>query len=81
MTACSSWLELLAGFAPAFTAPSLQLFTHMATGWVLCPGRRTITRIYQIAEPQGGRAHDAYHRFFRIGAWSMSRLLGLLDGP
>ncbi|MEA1951555.1 MAG: transposase [Planctomycetota bacterium] len=78
MTAAALWLELLAGFAPAFTSPSLQLFIRMATGWVLCPGRRTITRMYQLAEPQGGRAHDAYHRFFRVGAWSMSVLWKLL---
>ena len=78
MTADAVWLQLLAGFASVFTAPSLPLFVNLASGWVLCPGRRTITRIYRLAEPQGERAHDAYHRFFRIGAWSMSRLWKLL---
>jgi len=72
------WLGLLAGFAPAFTAPSLQIFIGMAAGWAMCPGHRTITRIYQMAEPHGHRAHDAYHRFFRIGAWSMTTLWKLL---
>ena len=81
MTGQGLWLELLTGFAPAFTAPSLPLFVQMASAWVLCPGRRTITRMYELVEPRERRAHDAYHRFFRIGAWSMSRLLGLLDGP
>jgi len=74
MTADAVWFELLAGFASVFTAPSSLLFANLATGWVLCPGRRTITRIYRLAEPRADRAHDAYHRFFRIGAWSMSRL-------
>lgn len=78
MTGECIWLGLLGSFAPAFTAPSLQLFSSIATGWVLCPGRRTITRIYQLADPHGGRAHDAYHRFFRIGAWSMNLLWKLL---
>ena len=27
-----------------------------------------------VADPAGRRAHDAYHRFIRDGAWSMSRL-------
>ena len=27
-----------------------------------------------VADPAGRRAHDAYHRFVRDGAWSMSRL-------
>jgi hypothetical protein len=39
--------------------------TRLAVGWVLCPGRHTLTRVYPLAEPQGQKAHDAYHRFFR----------------
>jgi len=78
MTAQGPWLEWLAVFSPAFPAPSLPLFVQMATRWVLCPGRRTITRMYALMEPRERRAHDAYHRFFRIGAWSMNRLWKLL---
>ena len=74
MTADAVWPQLLMGFASVFTAPSLPLFINLATGRVLCPGRRTITRIYRLAEPRSERAHDAYYRFFRIGAWSMRRL-------
>ena len=37
--------------------------------WVLCPSRHTITGLIGIADPEGRRAHDAYHRFFRAGAW------------
>lgn len=73
-----SWISLLAMFAPVFTAPSLQLFSNIASAWVLCPGRRTVTRIYQIADPHGNRAHDAYHRFFRDGAWNMNRMWKIL---
>jgi hypothetical protein len=64
----------LAAFATVFTAASLQIFRRMASAWALCPGRHVITRIYQVAEPQAERAHDAYHRFFRAGAWSMALL-------
>jgi hypothetical protein len=31
-----------------------------------------------IADPEGHRAHDAYHRFLRAGAWSMAQLWCLL---
>jgi hypothetical protein len=31
-----------------------------------------------VADPAGQRAHDAYHRFVRDGAWSMSRLWQVL---
>jgi len=41
---------------------------------VLAPGRRTITEIISVADPAGRRAHDAYHRFVRDGAWAMVAL-------
>jgi len=34
---------------------------------VVCPGRHPITRLSLLAEPDGRRTHDAYHRFLRIG--------------
>jgi hypothetical protein len=73
-----AWFLLLTTFQFLFTAPSYEIFVRMATGWALCPGRRVITRIYQIAEPLGQRAHDAYHRFFADGAWSLALAWQLL---
>jgi len=78
MTPAESWGAILAGFIPAFTGPGFEIFSRMAWGWALCPGRRAITRVYHFAEPQGERAHDAYHRFFREGAWSMAVMWRLL---
>ena len=50
------------------------LFAELISAWVLCPTRRTVTAMIRIADPLGRRAHDAYHRFLRAGAWSMARL-------
>jgi hypothetical protein len=72
------WLSLLALFQPAFTAPGFALMVRLISAWVRCPGRHTLTRLYQLAEPRQERAHDAYHRFFGKGAWSMPRLWQLL---
>ena len=69
-----SWLALLGCFAPVFTAPSFPLFVQLASAWVLCPGRHTLTRLYSLAEPKQARAHDAYHRFFGRGAWLLDLL-------
>jgi len=69
-----SWLDLLSFFAPAFTAPTFPLFVQLASAWILCPGRHTLTRLYSLAEPKQARAHDAYHRFFGRGAWTMAQL-------
>jgi hypothetical protein len=63
-----------------FTAPSFAIFTDLIAGWVCAPGRRTITAMIKVADPAGRRAHDAYHRFVRDGAWSMNRLWRVLAG-
>lgn len=61
-----------------FSAPSFAIFKDLLAGWVLAPGRRTITAIITVADPEGGRAHDAYHRFVRDGAWAMAALWQVL---
>ena len=48
------------------------------SGWVLTPGRRTITSMIEIADPTAQRAHDAYHRFVRDGVWQMRGLWRLV---
>ena len=77
-----AWDLLLAAFAPAFTHPSFALLCDLACAWVLCPGRRTVTRLVWTMDPARRRCHDAYHRFLRAGAWRMAalweRLVGLL---
>jgi hypothetical protein len=63
------WAALLTAFQPVFTAPSLEMFRTLAAAWVLCPGRRALTRIYLFADPARRRAHDAFSRFFTDAAW------------
>ena len=74
----NDWSTLLIGFAAAFTTPSFEIFLRLSAAWVLCPGGRRITRLVPLAEPLGEKAHDAYHRFFRDGAWRMSELWRLI---
>lgn len=68
------WDRLLDRFTGLFTRPSSGLFLTLVTGWVLCCGRRTVTRMVDVADPDGGHAHDAYHRFLREGKWDMAQL-------
>lgn len=68
------WESVLAAVSAAFTQPSFALFRELASAWVLCPGRRTVTRMIRVADPDCRHAHDAYHRFLRAGAWSMTAL-------
>ena len=69
-----AWSALLALCLGCFHQPTALIFTRLAVGWVLCPGRHTLTRVYPLAEPQSQKAHDAYHRFFRAGAWGLAQL-------
>jgi len=72
--AALAWDVLLVAFAGAFTQPSVVLFHELAGAWVLCVGRRTVTRMLRVMHPAGRRAHDAYHRFLRAGAWRLATL-------
>lgn len=69
-----AWELLVLLFAQSFTQPSFDLFSKLLAGWILCPGRRTVTRIIRVIDADGAHAHDAYHRFLRAGAWSMKTL-------
>jgi len=70
----SAWNGILLNFFGAFTLPTAQTFTEMATAWIIATGRRTVCTIYSFVDPNGRRAHDAYHRFFPDAAWEMSEL-------
>lgn len=54
-----------------FTKPSQALLGNIIEGWILAPCRRVVTTIYQFGDTARDHAHDAYHRFFRAGAWAL----------
>lgn len=80
MTGAAAWDALLQACAAVFTRPSLLLFGTLVSAWVLCPGRRTVTRMIGVADPETEHAHDAYHRFLRAGVWTMTDLWHTLVG-
>jgi hypothetical protein len=72
------WNELLGAARGVFGAAGFSIFETLVCGWVLAPGRRTITAMICVADPVGRRAHDAYHRFVRCGRWSIDELWRVL---
>jgi hypothetical protein len=74
----STWTDIIQQFFPIFTAPGAEIFSRLATGWVLCTTKRTVTGIIPFADPSFYRAHDAYHRFFPDASWAMDRLWQIL---
>ncbi len=74
----AQWESLVALAQGCFSVPSFAIFATVLTGWVLAPGRRTVTAMIAVADPSGKRAHDAYHRFFRAGRWSTNAIWKVL---
>ncbi len=68
------WRDLLALFAPVFTAPGFAIFRELATSWVVCPVRRTVTGMMRGGGLVSRRPHDAYHRLVRCASWSLEEL-------
>jgi len=73
-----AWEALLGLARGAFSAPGFSVFQTLLTGWVLAPGRRTITAMIGAGDSEGSRSHDTYHRFVRCGRWSLDALWGAL---
>jgi hypothetical protein len=71
--ACS-WRDLLGTARSAFGAPGFGVFATLLCGWVLAPGRRTITAMICAGDPEGVRSHDSYHRLVRCARWSTETL-------
>lgn len=66
---------LLEPFRPLFTAPSFQNFLTLATGWLLCIGRHSISRVLQFSGAATGDKHfSAYYRFFSRAVWEPDEL-------
>ena len=74
MPAPTSWLTFLHLFAPCFTSPGQLLFEQLVTAWALCPGRRTLTRLWSVMPPERRRRYGAYARWVREGKWSPDEL-------
>ena len=69
----AGWEDLTGVARECFTKPGFKVFSALLTGWVLAPGRRTVTAMICVADPGSIRAHDAYHRVFRSGRFSLAQ--------
>ena len=74
MPASTSWLTFLHLFAGCFTAPGQLLFEQLVTAWALCPGRRTLTRLWSVIPAERRRRYGSYARWVREGRWSPDEL-------
>lgn len=69
-----SFAPLLLAFQPCFTQPSFRSFWALACAWILCSGRRSLTRIIQSAQLSQFKHYCSFHRFFSQARWDLDAL-------
>src|SRR3954452_7472819 len=74
----SNFSSLLAPFAPCFRAEVFVTFQLMATAWVVCLGRRTISRLWETTGHAGSQDHSAAFRLFNQAVWNWDELCRIL---
>ncbi len=75
MNLASSFQGMLVKFSAMFTCPSLWTFMALACGFVLCTGRRTISRVIQLGcSFEDRRHHSIFYRFFSRAVWLQNEL-------
>lgn len=69
-------VALLTPFAGVFSRPGFENFQALVVGWILCPGRHTISRVIQASAgmTRGPKHHTAFYRFFSRAGWSVDAL-------
>jgi hypothetical protein len=69
-TISSTFQTLFLQFQPVFTAPSFPNFVTLVTGWILCPGRHTISRVIQHSSGPARKKHySTLYRFLSRAVW------------
>src|SRR5438046_6192165 len=69
-----SFAPFLLAFQPCFTRPSFASFWALTCAWILCSGRRSLTRIIQSAQLTEFKHFCSFHRFFSQARWNLDDL-------
>ena len=69
-----SFAPLLQAFQPCFTQPSFRSFWGLVCAWILCSGRRSLTRVIQSAQLSKFKHYCSFHRFFSHARWNLDEL-------
>ena len=69
-----SFTPLRLACRPCFTQPSFSSFWALACAWILCSGRRSVTRVIQPAQLGRFKHYCAFHRFFSQARWNLDDL-------
>lgn len=65
---------LLAPFSVCFSEPVFATFQVMVAAWVVCLGRRTISRVWQTTGRSADEDHSKAYRLFNQAVWNFDDL-------
>src|SRR5271165_2619541 len=71
-------LVLLAPLAGAFRQEVHTLFCQLVAAWIVCLGRRTISRVWETTGQTQQRNHAAVYRLFSEAVWNWDEVCRLL---
>jgi DDE superfamily endonuclease len=69
---------LLDPLAPAFRSEVYALFRDLVAAWIVCLGRRTISRVWETTGQAEQRNHAAAYRLFSEAAWNWDEVCRML---
>jgi DDE superfamily endonuclease len=69
-----SLVALLAPFRSAFRQEAFATFQHVLVAWLLCPGTRTLTEVWQVSALAGKRHFDAIYHLFGSASWDWDEI-------
>ena len=61
--------SVLQEFRSCFTRTTFGNFTHLVVGWIVCRGRRWITRVLAAGAVVCHKHHSRFYRFFSSARW------------
>jgi hypothetical protein len=67
-------VALLAPFSSCFNAPVFAIFQVMVAAWIVCLGRRTISRVWQTTGRAQHEDHSKAYRLFNQAVWNWDDL-------
>src|SRR5881227_3952431 len=73
-----SMAVLLLSLEPAFRLEAYAMFSAMVAAWILCLGRRTISRVWETTGQANERHHASAFRLFSQAAWNWDEVCRLL---
>jgi hypothetical protein len=73
-----SLAELLAPFRLCFRQEAFLNFQHVFVAWVLCPGPRTLSEVWQVCSLRSAKHFTAIYHLFHSAQWDWDEIGALL---